>query len=367
MSRLSRRTSEIRAAMETHQRAASFRNAAFAAFIKAGAAHPGIGPYTPITDVCQRLFPDDPVAPMLFKTYEQRAAIDPGDSLTGWAAEVADQTSLAFLRELAPESAAARMIARGTSFPFSDGQILLPRQQAGALQGVFVNEGDPIPLLADAITGVKLDAPKKVAFILGFTRETAKKAIAQDVFNLVLQEAAARSLDSAYFNDDAATADSIAGLLYGATDLSNNGLGVDPNEDAAALAASVASGSGQVVFITGPARAAILGIREPELKPDIFASVAVNDQILIAVDPRSFVHGVGPTPDISASREAVMHMESETPAEIVSGSGPTTADPVRSLWQTDAIALRAIIDVSYVARRSNAVAFIEYPGFGQGW
>jgi hypothetical protein len=40
-------------------------------------------------------------------------------------------------------------------------------------------------------------------------------------------------------------------------------------------------------------------------------------------------------------------MEDTTPLEIVSGTGPTTADPVRSLWQTASVGVRMLMDVSW--------------------
>jgi hypothetical protein len=48
-------------------------------------------------------------------------------------------------------------------------------------------------------------------------------------------------------------------------------------------------------------------------------------------------------------------MEDTTPLEIVSGTGPTAADPVRSLWQTASVGVRMIMDVSFKMRRSGMI------------
>ena len=52
-----------------------------------------------------------------------------------------------------------------------------------------------------------------------------------------------------------------------------------------------------------------------------------------------------------------------TPLEIVSGTGPTTADPVRSFFQTATIGVRMRMDVSWKMRRSGMVQWID----GTSW
>jgi len=52
-------------------------------------------------------------------------------------------------------------------------------------------------------------------------------------------------------------------------------------------------------------------------------------------------------------------MEDTTPLEIVSGTGPTTADPVRSFFQTATIGVRMLMDVSWKMRRSGMVQWID--------
>jgi hypothetical protein len=50
---------------------------------------------------------------------------------------------------------------------------------------------------------------------------------------------------------------------------------------------------------------------------------------------------------------------SDTPLEIVSGTGPTTADPVRSMFQTNSVALKMMMDVTWNMRRTGMVQWIE--------
>ena len=64
-------------------------------------------------------------------------------------------------------------------------------------------------------------------------------------------------------------------------------------------------------------------------------------------------------PRFSMSNTAVLHMEDTTPLEIVSGTGPTTADPVRSLFQTDSMAIRMILPVTWAMVRASMVDGID--------
>jgi hypothetical protein len=108
-------------------------------------------------------------------------------------------------------------------------------------------------------------------------------------------------------------------------------------------------------FITTPSLAARAHIYEPELRNFILPSRAVPAGRVIGLDPAAIAHGFDGAPDIAAAREAVVHM-SDDPDPIVS---TTAADPVRSLWQTDAIALRLIVDMAFVKLNTGAAAFVD--------
>ena len=80
---------------------------------------------------------------------------------------------------------------------------------------------------------------------------------------------------------------------------------------------------------------------------------------LIAIRNSDFCTALGDAPEFDVSEQATIHMEDTTPLEIVSGTGPTTADPVRSLWQTASIGVRMLMDVSWKMRRSGMVQWID--------
>ena len=193
-----------------------------------------------------------------------------------------------------------------------------------------------------------------MAIITVFSRELTKYADAEAIFGGIFREDAGFSLDAAYFSALSATSARHPGLLYGVTAASPSV--IDPKENLAQLAGEVSiRGSGEVIFVTSPDRAARFPILNPESKATVLASAYVPADRVIAVDPRALVHGYDPVPDFDVSLEGAVHM-SDAPLPI-SSSG--VADPVRSLWQTDAMSLRTILQIAFAARRSGAVAFAD--------
>ncbi|TAI60690.1 hypothetical protein [Bradyrhizobium sp. Leo170] len=76
--------------------------------------------------------------------------------------------------------------------------------------------------------------------------------------------------------------------------------------------------------------------------------------VYIATAPR------GEAPRFEISDQATLHMEDTNPQPIVGGADPgTPANPVRSLWQTDSLALRLILPVNWTLRRPGMVAWVQ--------
>lgn len=280
----------------------------------------------------------------------------------GFAAELAQNLVGEFLATLAPLSAAAAIMSQGLQvrMPAAASMKLPTRTGAPSAVAPWVTEGDPIPARSYAVNDeVELD-PRKFAFIVGISRQVAKRANGEAVIRTLMREDAAASLDGSYFSTDAGDAATHAGLL--------NGVSAQPGyaggdrkaieEDLLVLSDIIsAGGSGQLTFVVSPSRANRVRIKFPDLNRELtfLPSLAVPDSRIIALDPASLAHGAGDDFDIDASESATIHM-SDDPAPIVDGA---TADPVRSMFQTDSIALRLIADVAFAPRRPNAVAYLE--------
>lgn len=293
-----------------------------------------------------------------------RAATDPATTTDpGWAGVLAEGAVGQWIPTLTPESAAAALIPRGLRIRIRGGAPLsVPICTTPPAQAPWVGENSPIPAMAFAFSTSEAMAARKMAVIVSMTRELARHSTAETVFNKLLQERAAFSLDAAYFSTDAGDDVVHQGLLYGLTPLAGTG---DMVDDLSALAAAVCGpgSSGEVVFVTSTARAAVLRLRSSEVTADVLGSSVVPDDRIIAIDSRALAHGFGSAPEITASEESVIHM-SDAPTNIgTAGTPATVAAPAQSAFQVAAVAMRMLLDVAFVVRRAGAVAYLD----GAGW
>lgn len=309
------------------------------------------------------IFPND----HLCKGVLTRASAPVGTTTdAGNAAEVTQRLVVNFLASLAPLSAAAALIGTGVRLPLGNAV----EEKVPARTGVpsttvsWVGEAAPISVRSYALNNSCVLTRRKFGFISTLSREAVRRASGEDVVRQLIREDASATLDAAYFSTDAGTDTVHAGLLNGVSSIAGYAGGdrLALETDLAALSDAVsAAGSGEVIFVGSPKRVARLRIKSPEIAREVtfLPSLAVADTTIIAVDPLSLVHGAGDDIDLFAAQEGVLHM-SDDPDEIVTDGSPgAVADPVRSLWQTDAVAFRLLVDVAFAPRRSGAVAWLE--------
>lgn len=333
------------------RRPSPFIKAAFAS-AQAGVNHRRLDTFLAKDDVVSRAILD-------------RAAIAPGTTTgSGFAAELVETAYGSFLASLAPYSAAARIIAGAMPSTLdAAGTVKYPTRAAGPSAPQWVAESGAIPVNIAEFSLVQVGPKRKIASIIPWTMELSKRSDAQAVFETLVREDVAAGLDAAMLSTAAGSSSAYAGLLNGLT--AGAGFAGGDREaietDLATLGETVATnGSGSVLYIMAPQRLARLRIRAPELvnNLDIAASAAVPATRIIAVEPGAIISAVDPMPDLEFSNQASLHM-SDAPLEIVSSTGPTTADPVRSLWQTASMALRIIHEMAWAKRRTGAVAYLD--------
>ncbi|MGF7163140.1 hypothetical protein FHS85_004798 [Rhodoligotrophos appendicifer] len=309
-------------------------------------------------DFLKKRYPNDQLSAAVF----DRANVLP--AFTTSQTVIVQSAFKSFLTSLVPLSAAAELIRRGVQVDIGrDASAAYPARSGAPTAAPWVGEGEPIPVVTRAVTSVTVGPARKIALISVITRELARRADGEAVVTQLLREDVAAGLDAGYFSTAAGSASAHAGLLNGVSPLTATSGGdyIAMQADLAALAAAVAAnGSGQVVFIVSPTNAAILPIKVPDIASGItvLPSSAVSDTRVIAVDPISILHFTDPEPEIDISKHATVHM-SNVPLEIVSDTGPTIADPVRSTFQTDALAIRLLADIAFSKRRSGAVAYMD--------
>ncbi|MFT4115598.1 phage major capsid protein [Bradyrhizobium sp.] len=270
-----------------------------------------------------------------------------------------------FLISLAPYSGAARLLeialkATLTNAEFSTNYPVRPN---GPATPAWVDEGGPIPLSTSNFANMPIGPAKKQASIVAWSRELSKRSDADAIMETMLREDVAAGLDAAFFASTAASDAANAGLLNGVMAGAGyaGGDSASAKKDLIALSDAVSDGgSGMVTFVVNPKRLARLRLLDPILSGslDIVPSAAVPVDRIIAADGPALLVSVDTSPEIDITTNALLHM-SDAPLEIVSDTGPTTADPVRSLWQTATVAVRIIHELAFAKRRSTAVAYLD--------
>lgn len=314
--------------------------AGFAHFLRAARVHPD---FDAEQIAANRWAGDGSTAAIL------KAAVAP--MFSGDAAAISQTAVADFLGHL-PASAASRLMAEAINLPLGqNASVTIPFDATDpTAPAPWVGEGAPIPVAQGITELVTIGPARRLAMILVASRSLAKQAAAERVFGHLLRARAAAAFDAALFSTDAAAADRPAGLLNGVTALDAGPLG-SLTEALAALAGALgtAGGSGRVVIAANPSIAALIQLQHPALVWPVLPTQALAAGHVIAIDPSGLVFGTGADVDIEASLDATIHM-SDTPLELVSGIGPTTADPIRDIYQTDSIALRMTMDLAFAAR-----------------
>lgn len=294
----------------------------------------------------------------------------------GWASELVQTAYFGFLQALTGHSIFPDLLGRGMSLTFDRwGTLSLPRRTAGTAGGGFVAEGFPIRV-GKITTAAATLTPKKMGVIVAFSKELAKRstpAIEGIVRQAILEDTAA-TLDPILLDATASSASRPAGLLNGVSAVGNGYGGGDyqaVREDIRALLAPfhTANAADGIVVLMNPAQGLNMSLMEGPIgdpnwlqrikdRVTFIESTHVTANRLIAIRASDFA-GAGGDPDFDVSEQATIHMEDTTPLEVVSGTGPTTADPVRSLWQTASVGVRMLMDVSWTMRQTGMVQWVD--------
>jgi hypothetical protein len=90
----------------------------------------------------------------------------------------------------------------------------------------------------------------------------------------------------------------------------------------------------------------------------VVQSSTVTAATVLLIDAADFFTATGDAPQFTASDQATLHMEDTTPLAIGTAGAPATvAAPVRSLFQTDSLAIRMTLDMNWSMRRTGTVAY----------
>lgn len=296
---------------------------------------------------------------------------------SGWGAELMETVNSGFLNALVGMSIYPVLRNNGVGLNFDGtGTIKLPRRTAGGAGGGFVAEESPIRVGRITTAAAEL-TPKKLGVIVPFSRELARRstpAIEAIVRRAILEDTAS-ILDAALLDATAISAARPAGLLNGVSAVASGYGGSDHiavKEDFKALLAPfiAANAADNITVVMNPAQGLSIAMMDgPTNTTNWFAPIQSRVRIvestyatagrLVALRNSDFYTASGDMPEFDINETATVHMEDTTPLEIVSGTGPTTADPVRSFYQTATVGVRMLMDVSWVMGRPSMVQWID--------
>ena len=337
-------------------------------------------------DVMKQEFGDDEPTRAVLNVITRSATV-PADTVTsGWASQLVATSISEFFAALMPNSVYPALASRGGKFTFGRaGIVSMPtRSSTPTIAGSFVAQGSPIPVRQGAFTAITF-TPKKMGVISSMTRDIVEHST-PSIMELVRQaivEDTAVAIDSVLLDATAATTTRPAGLKAGVAAVTATAAGginaligdirgltsalitgtngnlrspvwiMNPGDILAASLLPATAGGGEFPFKSELTGGTLQGY------PVISSSNVTADTMLL-VDAGDFVSVTGDAPRFDISDQATIHMEDTTPLAISTvGSPATVAAPVRSLWQTDCLAVRMLLDINWGMRRTGTVAWTQ--------
>lgn len=315
-----------------------------------------------------------------------KAAVIPADTTTSGWADVLVSTAIAdLIQTLTPLSIYPKLAALGDTFTFGrNGAVTLPaRNTAATLNSAFISQGSAIPVHQGAFLPITFTA-KKMGVITVVTREILEHSAPsiEAILRTAMMEDTAVAIDTVLLDATAATTTRPAGLKAGVAKVTASGTasivgfiadikglvtalltGAKGNlrapawimnpADVLAAALLTTTAVGETPFREEMARGTLLGI------PVLTTTTGLSDMMCL-IDAADFATATGEDPEFSISDQAVLHMEDSSPSAMTTGGAtPSFASPVRSLYQTDCLAIKMLLDINWGMRRTGVFQWTD--------
>jgi HK97 family phage major capsid protein len=252
------------------------------------------------------------------------------------------------------------------------------RTQTPVVAGSFVGEGAPIPVRQAQTAAVTIGL-KKMAVIVSYSREIGEHSIPaiEGLLRTFISEDTEVAVDTVLVDANAATAIRPAGLRNGVTGLTattGGGFAALVGDIKAMISVLAAANAlRNPVWIMHPTQATSISLTatangvfpfKAEIDgkmlqgyPTIISST-IPAGTLILLDAADFVSVSGDEPRFEVSDQATLHFEDTTPQQIGTvGTPNVVAAPARSMFQTDSLALRMILPMNWIMRRTGVLAW----------
>jgi HK97 family phage major capsid protein/HK97 family phage prohead protease len=335
-------------------------------------------------EVMQERYGNDEMTQKVFNVVTRAASAPATTTTSGWA-DTLVQTSVAeFIQSLTAASVFPGLSSRGIRTGFGrSGTISFPTRSStpASVAGAFVAQGAPIPVKQALLAPVSLGI-KKLGVITTFTREIAEHST-PDIEGLLRQfitDDTSAAIDAVLVSNSAATAIAPAGIRNGVsttTVTAGGGFAALVGDVKALTTALVTNSNGNLrspVWLMNPIQATSIALTQNAGGDFAFAaainsgslggypvlqSTTITAGMIILVDAADFVSVTGDDMRFDVSDQATIHMEDTTPLPIATGAqgSGVLATPTRSLWQTDSLGLRMIMDLNWSMLRTGTVAW----------
>jgi HK97 family phage major capsid protein/HK97 family phage prohead protease len=335
-------------------------------------------------DVLKERYGEDVQTKAVFDIVTRAASAPALTTTTGWAAELVQTAFLDMIETLMPMSVYPGLSNRGPKFTFGrNGIVSIPaRTTSTTVAGSFVAQGAAIPVRQGAFTATTLTV-KKMGVITSFSREMAEHSTPaiEAVLRQAIVEDTSVAIDTILLDATAASATRPAGLrngVTGATPTTGGGLAALVGDVKALAGSLITSSNGHLrdpVWIMNPIQ--VLSIQfqtnangqfifQDEIAQGrfrgypLYQSTTVPSGTVLLLDAADFFSATGDAPVFNASDTATLHMDDTTPLALSATGAPNTvAAPIRSLYQTDSLAIRMTWDLNWAMRRTGVVAFVS--------
>jgi hypothetical protein len=201
-----------------------------------------------------------------------------------------------------------------------------------------------------------------------------------------IQEDTAAAIDAVLLDATVASAIRPAGLRWYSAGLTPTPIGAPANPfnalvtDLKNLTGAILTATNgnirNMVFIMNPQQALSIGFIQPPNPSGLFPfrdeinagringkplilSGTVPLGTVICLDAADFVSVTGDNPRFEISDQATLHMEDTNPAHLGTVGTPNSfAAPAMSMFQTDSMALRLVLPMNWIVRRTGVVSWV---------
>ena len=291
-----------------------------------------------------------------------RSATSAADTTsTNWAKELAGVAIYDMVQSITSISAGAALIDRGLKLSMDHiAEYRVPgRTISAAAAGMWTSEESPAPARQLSFSNAAVLRPRKLSVIIAATNEQIRSSNIEAIVRQTLGEAAGLALDGQMFSATAGDTAKPPGLFVGVTGqtpTAGGGINAIEGDLKNLFAALAAAGGGKTAVIVAavPQATALKMTVGPQFDVPIIGSTGLSAGMVAVVESASFVSRFSLVPEFSVSNQAIYHAEDTAPADpIMSGT------PVKSLFQTDAIALKMDLWAAYGLRAAGHAQFVS--------